>query len=248
MRRPIIAGNWKMHKTPSEAVKLVEELIPLVKDAKAEVVVIPPFVDLTEVARVIKGTNILLGAQNMFWEEKGAYTGEISPVMLKEIGVTYVVIGHSERRQYFKETDEMVNKKVLSALSHDLKPIVCVGESLSQREEGKTYDVVLTQTREALKGLSEEDITKVVIAYEPVWAIGTGKNATPQDANEVIKAIRNTIAELYGKDKAEMVRIQYGGSVKPDNISGFMAESDIDGALVGGASLVAEDFAKIVNY
>ncbi|AAM24954.1 MULTISPECIES: triose-phosphate isomerase [Caldanaerobacter] len=248
MRRPIIAGNWKMHKTPSEAVKLVEELIPLVKDAKAEVVVIPPFVDLTEVARVIKGTNILLGAQNMFWEEKGAYTGEISPVMLKEIGVTYVVIGHSERRQYFKETDEMVNKKVLSALSHDLKPIVCVGESLSQREEGKTYDVVLTQTREALKGVSEEDITKVVIAYEPVWAIGTGKNATPQDANEVIKAIRNTIAELYGKDKAEMVRIQYGGSVKPDNISGFMAESDIDGALVGGASLVAEDFAKIVNY
>ncbi|KUK09506.1 MAG: Triosephosphate isomerase [Caldanaerobacter subterraneus] len=237
-----------MHKTPSEAVKLVEELIPLVKDAKAEVVVIPPFVDLTEVARVIKGTNILLGAQNMFWEEKGAYTGEISPVMLKEIGVTYVVIGHSERRQYFKETDEMVNKKVLSALSHDLKPIVCVGESLSQREEGKTYDVVLTQTREALKGVSEEDITKVVIAYEPVWAIGTGKNATPQDANEVIKAIRNTIAELYGKDKAEMVRIQYGGSVKPDNISGFMAESDIDGALVGGASLVAEDFAKIVNY
>jgi triosephosphate isomerase len=248
LRRPIIAGNWKMHKTPSEAVKLVEELIPLVKDAKAEVVVIPPFVDLTEVARVIKGTNILLGAQNMFWEEKGAYTGEISPVMLKEIGVTYVVIGHSERRQYFKETDEMVNKKVLSALSHDLKPIVCVGESLSQREEGKTYDVVLTQTREALKGVSEEDITKVVIAYEPVWAIGTGKNATPQDANEVIKAIRNTIAELYGKDKAEMVRIQYGGSVKPDNISGFMAESDIDGALVGGASLVAEDFAKIVNY
>lgn len=248
MRKPIIAGNWKMHKTPSEAVKLVEELIPLVKDAKAEVVVIPPFVDLTEVARVIKGTNILLGAQNMFWEEKGAYTGEISPVMLKEIGVTYVVIGHSERRQYFKETDEMVNKKVLSALSHDLKPIVCVGESLSQREEGKTYDVVLTQTREALKGVSEEDITKVVIAYEPVWAIGTGKNATPQDANEVIKAIRNTIAELYGKDKAEMVRIQYGGSVKPDNISGFMAESDIDGALVGGASLVAEDFAKIVNY
>lgn len=237
-----------MHKTPLEAVKLVEELIPLVKDAKAEVVVIPPFVDLTEVARVIKGTNILLGAQNMFWEEKGAYTGEISPVMLKEIGVTYVVIGHSERRQYFKETDEMVNKKVLSALSHDLKPIVCVGESLSQREEGKTYDVVLTQTREALKGVSEEDITKVVIAYEPVWAIGTGKNATPQDANEVIKAIRNTIAELYGKDKAEMVRIQYGGSVKPDNISGFMAESDIDGALVGGASLVAEDFAKIVNY
>ncbi|MGB9809900.1 MAG: triose-phosphate isomerase, partial [Caldanaerobacter sp.] len=158
------------------------------------------------------------------------------------------VIGHSERRQYFGETDEMVNRKVLSALYHGLKPIVCVGESLAQREEGKTYEVVLTQVKKALEGVSHEDIEKVVIAYEPIWAIGTGRNATSQDANEVIKAIRNTIAELYGKEKSEMVRIQYGGSVKPDNISGFMAESDIDGALVGGASLVAEDFAKIVNY
>lgn len=248
MRKPIIAGNWKMHMTPSEAVKLVNELIPLVKDAVAEVVVIPPFVDLTEVKKAIEGTNIELGAQDMYWEEKGAFTGEVSPLMLKEIGVKYVVIGHSERRQYFGETDESVNKKVLSALSHGLNPIVCVGESLAQREAGQAFDIVKNQTKLALQGVSKNDVIKVVIAYEPIWAIGTGKTATSRDANDVIKVIRDTIAEIYDRETAENVRIQYGGSVKPGNAHELMAESDIDGALVGGASLVASDFAQIVKY
>ncbi|MEG6566970.1 triose-phosphate isomerase [Thermoanaerobacterium saccharolyticum] len=248
MRRPIIAGNWKMYMTPSEAVNLVNELKPLVSGAEAEVVVIPPFVDLVDVKKAIDGSNIKLGAQNMHWEEKGAFTGEVSPIMLKEIGVEYVVIGHSERRQYFAETDETVNKKVKSALSHGLKPIVCVGESLSQREAGEAFNVVREQTKKALYGIKSEDALNVVIAYEPIWAIGTGKTATSKDANDVIKVIRETIADIYSIDIANEVRIQYGGSVKPDNAKELMSESDIDGALVGGASLKAQDFAKIVNY
>jgi len=248
LRIPIIAGNWKMHMTPSDAVNLVNELKPLVADTDVEVVVIPPFVDLVDVKKALDGSNIRLGAQNMHWEEKGAFTGEVSPVMLKEIGVEYVVIGHSERRQYFAETDETVNRKVKSALSHGLKPIVCVGETLSQREDGKAFDVVREQTKKALDGVLKNDVINVVIAYEPIWAIGTGKTATSKDANDVIKVIRETIASIYDTSTANDVRIQYGGSVKPDNAKELMSESDIDGALVGGASLKAQDFAKIVNY
>lgn len=248
MRRPIIAGNWKMHMTPSEAVNLVNELKPLVVDTDVEVVVIPPFVDLVDVKKALDGSNIKLGAQNMHWEEKGAFTGEVSPLMLKEIGVEYVVIGHSERRQYFAETDETVNRKVKSALNHGLKPIVCVGETLSQREDGKAFDVVREQTKKALDGVLKNDVINVVIAYEPIWAIGTGKTATSKDANDVIKVIRETIASIYDTSTANDVRIQYGGSVKPDNAKELMSESDIDGALVGGASLKAQDFTKIVNY
>jgi triosephosphate isomerase len=248
MRRPIIAGNWKMNMTPSQAEILINELKPLVKDSQAEVVVCPPFVCLPAVQKALAGCNIKLGAQNMHWEEKGAFTGEVSPEMLKEIGVEYVIIGHSERREYFNETDDMVNKKVLSAFNHDLIPIVCVGETLEQREQGITRELVERQTRAALDGLVIDAVKKIVIAYEPIWAIGTGKTASSQDANEVIGYIRNTIAAMFGKDVAEEVRIQYGGSMKPDNAADLMSMPEIDGGLVGGASLKAQDFAKIVNY
>jgi len=248
MRKPIIAGNWKMNKTPSEAVELVNELKPLVKDAEAEVVVCPPFVCLPAVAQALEGSNIALGAQNMHFEEKGAFTGEIAPGMLKELGVKYVIIGHSERRQYFAETDETVNKKVHAAFAHDLTPIVCVGETLEEREQGVTEKVVEKQTRAALAGLSKENAEKTVIAYEPVWAIGTGKTATSQQANEVIAFIRGIIADMFGKDVAEKVRIQYGGSMNAGNASELMAMPDIDGGLIGGASLKAEDFSKVVHY
>ena len=248
MRKPIIAGNWKMNKTPSEAVELVNELKPLVKDAEAEVVVCPPFVCLPAVAQALEGSNIALGAQNMHFEEKGAFTGEIAPGMLKELGVKYVIIGHSERRQYFAETDETVNKKVHAAFAHDLTPIVCVGETLEEREQGVTEKVVEKQTRAALDGLSKENAEKTVIAYEPVWAIGTGKTATSQQANEVIAFIRGIIADMFGKDVAEKVRIQYGGSMNAGNASELMAMPDIDGGLIGGASLKAEDFSKVVHY
>lgn len=248
MRRPIIAGNWKMNKTPSEAMELIHKLIPLVKDTDVEVVVCPPFVCLPVAKEAIEGTNIELGAQNMHFEESGAFTGEVSPVMLKELGVKYVLIGHSERRQYFGETDELVNTKVLAALKHGLLPIICVGESLKQREQGVTEELVKLQTKIALKGVSAEDAKKVVIAYEPIWAIGTGKTASSEEANEVIGYIREAIANVYGDDVAEAVRIQYGGSVKPANIEELMAMPQIDGGLIGGASLTAEDFEKIVNY
>ena len=248
MRKPIIAGNWKMNKTPSEAVELITQLKPLVKDAEAEVVVCPPFVGLAAAAQALEGSNIALGAQNMHFEEKGAFTGEIAPNMLKELGVEYVIIGHSERRQYFAETDETINKKVITAFAHGLIPIVCVGETLEQREQGVTEKVVEKQIREGLAGLNEEDAQKVVIAYEPVWAIGTGKTATNEQANEVISFIRGIIADLFGKDVAENTRIQYGGSMNAGNASELMAMSDIDGGLIGGASLKAEDFAKVVNY
>jgi triosephosphate isomerase len=248
MRRPIIAGNWKMNKTPEEAAAMVKELAPLVKDSKAEVVICAPFIALQAVKEAAAGTNIKVGAQNMHWEESGAYTGEVSPTMLNAIGMEYVIIGHSERREYFAETDETVNKKVHSAFAHNLIPIVCVGETLEQREEGVTRTLVESQTRAALKGLSVENVKACVIAYEPIWAIGTGKTATSEDANEVIGYIRNTVAEVAGQEAADAIRIQYGGSMKPSNASELMAMPEIDGGLVGGASLKAEDFSKIVNY
>jgi triosephosphate isomerase len=248
MRTPIIAGNWKMNKTIEEAVSLVNELKAGVKDAKCEVVVCPTFVCLPAVIEAVKGTNIEVGAQNMHFEEQGAFTGEVSPVMLKSLGVKYVVIGHSERRQYFAETDETVNKKVHAAFAHELIPIMCVGETLSQREEGKAFDVIGAQISKDLEGLTTKQVEKIVIAYEPIWAIGTGKTATSEDANQVIKFIRDKVAEMFGRDAAEKTRIQYGGSVKPSSIKEQMAQSDIDGALVGGASLKADDFAAIVNF
>lgn len=248
MRTPIIAGNYKMNKTVSEAVKLVEELKPLVKDAKCDVVVCPTFVCLDAVKKAVEGTNIKIGAQNMHFEENGAFTGEISPKMLEEMGIEYVVLGHSERRTYFNETDEAINKKVKAAFAHNITPIVCCGETLEQREAGVTDDFIACQIKVDIAGLAKEEAEKVVIAYEPIWAIGTGKTATKEQANETIAAIRKVVAGMYGQEVADKVRIQYGGSVKPNTIKDQMAMSDIDGALVGGASLVASDFAAIVNY
>lgn len=248
MRKPIIAGNWKMNKTPSEAVALVNELKPLVKDAACDVVVCPPFVCLDAVSKALQGSNICLGAQNIHFEESGAFTGEISAAMLKELGVTYVIIGHSERRQYFGETDETVNKRTKAALNAGLTPIVCVGESLYERESGITDEICCKQTKLALLGLAPEEVEKLVIAYEPVWAIGTGKTATAQDANTTIGAIRGAVRQVYGDQVADKVRIQYGGSMNPKNVKELMAMEEIDGGLIGGASLKAEDFSKVVNY
>ncbi|MHC1720296.1 MAG: triose-phosphate isomerase [Clostridiaceae bacterium] len=248
MRKPIIAGNWKMNKTLKEALELAGELKPMVKDAACDVVICPPFVCLGQVVDAVKGSNIKVGAQNMHYAESGAYTGEVSPVMLKELGVTYVIIGHSERRQYFNETDETVNRKVQAAFDHDLIPIVCCGETLAEREEDMTREVLDKQIRKGLAGFAKEDIEKIVVAYEPIWAIGTGKTATDSQANEAIAYIRSVIGSMYGSEAAETVRIQYGGSVKPSTIKGQMEQPDIDGALVGGASLNASDFAAIINY
>lgn len=238
-----------MHKTVKEAVSLVRELAELTGDVVGtEVVVCPPFTALDAVIEAVKGTNILVGAQNMHWEAQGAFTGEVSPVMLREMGCRYVILGHSERREYFGETDENVNKKVKAAYQYGLLPIVCVGEKLEQREQGVTRDVVRTQVEKGLAGLAKEQVTTLVVAYEPVWAIGTGKTASDEDAQQVIGFVRSVIAGMYGDDAAEKVRIQYGGSVKPDNISGLMKMKDIDGALVGGASLDAGNFAAIVKF
>ncbi|MGI6065867.1 MAG: triose-phosphate isomerase [Bacillota bacterium] len=248
MRKPIIAGNWKMFKTPGEAAALVNELKPLVKNAQAEVVVCPPFVDLTVVIEEVQGSNIIVGAQNMHWEEEGAFTGEVSAPMLKAVGCRYVIIGHSERRQYFNESDETVNKKVQAAFAHQLLPIVCVGETLAEREAGKTAQVVEKQVRYGLTGLKREQGANLVVAYEPIWAIGTGKTASAQDAEKVISEIRRVLADMFGEETAEQIRIQYGGSVKPDNIAELMSQPNIDGALVGGASLKADSFSKIVGF
>ncbi len=248
MRKYVIAGNWKMNKTPSEAKALIQELKPLVADAKCDVVVIPPFTSLCAVLEETKGTNIKVGAQNMHFEESGAYTGEIAPSMLKELGVSHVVIGHSERREYFAETDFTVNKKVKKALEHGLTPILCCGESLEQRELGITFEHVATQIKIGFTDISAEDAKKIIVAYEPIWAIGTGKTATDEQANEVCKAIRDTLAALYGQATADEITIQYGGSVNAKNASGLMAMSDIDGGLVGGASLKAPDFSTIVHF
>lgn len=248
MRKPIIAGNWKMNMTPDEAKELVTALVPLVKDAKCDVVVCPPFVDLCPVHKIIEGTNIKLGCQNIHWAAKGAYTGEISADMLKYFGVEYAIIGHSERRQYFGETDEGVNKRAKAALEAGITPIICVGETLEQREAGVTNDLVSAQAKAALDGMTDDQVKTVVIAYEPIWAIGTGKTATAEDANATIGVIRAAIAEAFGKEVADEVRIQYGGSMKPSNAAELMAMPEIDGGLIGGASLKAEDFSKVVNY
>ncbi|MEG6510523.1 triose-phosphate isomerase [Desulforamulus ruminis] len=247
MRQLIIAGNWKMHKTVAEALSFVQELQSSGLDSRVEVVVCPAFTALAPVAEALKGSAIRLAAQNMHWEAQGAFTGEISPLMLKELGCKYVILGHSERRQYDGETDEKVNRKVKAALEHSLIPIICVGETLEQREAGKTAVTVETQTRAALSGLTTEQVAGLVFAYEPVWAIGTGKTASDQDAQQVNGLIREIIAGAYGAEAADAVRIQYGGSVKPANTRGLMSQPDIDGALVGGASLKVEDFAGIIS-
>ncbi len=248
-RKPIIAGNWKMNKTSVEARDLASKLIPLVSAVKdREIVLGPPFTSLQAVSEAIKGTNIALSAQNMHWEDKGAFTGEISAEMLLDLGCRYVIIGHSERRQYFGETDETVNKKVKQALKKGLLPIMCVGETLAEREAGKLNEIINRQVTGGLKDLTADDMKKVVIAYEPVWAIGTGKTATPDQANEVHALIRQKVKSLYSAEIAEGMRIQYGGSVTPDNVSTLMAMPDIDGALVGGASLKPESFAALVNF
>ena len=248
MRRKVIAGNWKMNMLPNETIKFIEEFEPLVKDTKNEVILCVPYTDLFYALNFAQDTNIKIGAQNMHFEESGAYTGEVSAKMLKSIGVEYVIIGHSERRQYFNETDETVNKKIKAAFANELKPIVCVGETLEERESGKTVDIITTQTKLALEGLTDEQVKGTIIAYEPIWAIGTGKTATSEDANNSIKEIRKKIEEIYGKDVSECVIIQYGGSVKSVNAKELFTTSDIDGGLVGGASLKPEEFAKIVNY
>ena len=248
MRKPIIAGNWKMHNTMAEAKTLVKDLAALVTDAQAEVVVCAPFTALAAAKEAAQGTNVKVGAQNIHWEAKGAFTGEISAAMLKEIGVEYVVVGHSERRQYFAETDETVNKRTKAALAAGIIPIVCCGETLEEREANITEKIVGDQVKADLADLTAEEVAGLVIAYEPVWAIGTGKTATDDQANEVCTFIRKTIAGIFGQDAADKVRIQYGGSVKPATISNLMAKSDIDGALVGGASLKAEDFSQIVKF
>ena len=247
-RRKIVAGNWKMNMTPSEAVKLVAELKDLVKSDTVDVVYCVPAIDIVPVVEAVKGTNVEVGAENMYIEEKGAYTGEITADMLLELGVEYVIIGHSERRQYFGETDETVNIRVKTALAKGLKVILCVGELLNEREAGITPEVVRRQTKIALTGVTHEDLDNIVIAYEPVWAIGTGKTATAQDANDTIKIIRDCLKEMYCEKCGEKVRIQYGGSMKPANAAELMAMPEIDGGLIGGASLKAEDFSKIVNY
>ena len=247
MRRKVIAGNWKMNKLPNEAISFIEELTPLVKDTENEVVLCVPYTDLFYSLLIAQNTNIKIGAQNMHWEEKGAYTGEVSAEMLKSIGVEYVILGHSERREYFAETDETVNKKLKKAFEVGLKPIVCVGETLTQREDGKTIEIITTQTRLALEELTEEQVANTIIAYEPIWAIGTGKTATAEDANSAIHEIREEISKIYGQNIANRVIIQYGGSVKSTNSKELFAMSDIDGGLVGGASLDASEFSKIVN-
>ena len=248
MRKPLIAGNWKMNKIPREAAELVQALKDRVGEIdRVDIVLIPPFTALETVYRLIKGSKLGLGAQNIHWEEKGAYTGEVSASMIKETGCQYVIIGHSERRQYSGETNEAVNKKIKSALKFDLTPIVCVGERLEEREKEETFQVVESHVREGLAGLSQEEVLRIVIAYEPVWAIGTGRTATPRQANEVHTFIRQLLSDIYSEDIAHRVRILYGGSVKPDSISALMAEPEIDGALVGGASLDAQSFSEIVQ-
>jgi triosephosphate isomerase len=249
MRTPLIAGNWKLFKTIGEATALVNDLKPLVAGAAGvEIVIAPVFTALSRVADAVAGSNIHLAAQNCFWEEEGAFTGEVSPKLLKDAGCSHVIIGHSERRQYFGETDETVNKKAKAAIAAGLNAIVCVGETLDEREADKTFAVIESQIKAGLAGFSGETLKDVVIAYEPVWAIGTGKTASDAQAQEVHAFIRALTARLFGQSAADAIRILYGGSVKPDNVKGLMTQPDIDGALVGGASLKADSFAAIVNF
>ena len=246
-RKKIIAGNWKMNKTPSEAKALVELLAPLVKNDDVDVVYCVPAIDIVPVVEAVKGSNVAVGAENMYVEESGAYTGEISPNMLVDAGVKYVIIGHSERREYFHEDDAFLNKKVLKAFEHGLTPILCCGETPEQRESGVTLDWIRLQIKSDMQNVTAEQAASMVIAYEPIWAIGTGKTATSDQAEEVCKAIRETIAEIYDTDTAEKIRIQYGGSMNAGNCKELLAKPDIDGGLIGGASLKA-DFGEIVNY
>ena len=249
MRRPLIAGNWKMYKTVPEAVATVQALIPLVQDAAhCDIAVIPPFTALSAVAAVLCGSNCAWGAQNCHYEKEGAFTGEISPAMLADLGCRYVTIGHSERRQYFKESDDLLNKKTKTAVRFGLTPIFCIGELLEQREAGQFQAVVEAQVRQGLNGLTAEEFSHIIVAYEPVWAIGTGRTATPEIAQEAHYFIRGLLSQLCGWDQAQRTILLYGGSVKPENISGLMAQPDIDGALVGGASLEAQSFSRIVKY
>jgi len=248
-RKPLIAGNWKMFKTGAEAVETARQLVDLVADiSETEVMIAPPFTALAPVAEILKQSPILLGAQNLYWEKEGAFTGQISPLMLVAAGCQYVIIGHSERRQYFGETDHSVNKKINAANNHGLIPIFCIGESEKKRESGQTFSVLDKQVKKGLEGFFAENLKTLVIAYEPVWAIGTGKTATNDQAQEVHQFLRSLVGELFGETLAKSLRILYGGSVKPGNISELMARSDIDGALVGGASLDAETFSKIVQF
>ena len=247
MRKKIIAGNWKMNMTPSEAVKLVDTLKPLVDNPDVDVVFCVPAIDIIPVAEAAKGSNIQVGAENMYFEDKGAYTGEISPAMLTDAGIKYVVLGHSERREYFAETNETVNKKMLKAFEHGITPIMCCGESLEQREQGVTMDFIRQQVKVGFQNVTADQAKTAVIAYEPIWAIGTGKTATTEQAQEVCAGIRACIAEVYDDATAEAIRIQYGGSVNASTAADLFAQADIDGGLVGGASLKA-DFGKIVNY
>ncbi len=249
MRRPIIAGNWKMNNTIADTKALITDLIPLVKDAVCDVVICTPYTDLSTAVEMTKGTNIKVGAENVHWAEKGAFTGEISAKMLVELGVEYVIIGHSERRQYFGETDETVNLRTKAALAAGLKPIVCVGETLDEREGGLVEEVLVRQTKGALAGIDSSELDNIVIAYEPVWAIGTGRTATAEVANDTIAIVRNTVADLYCPNCANnRVRIQYGGSMNPKNVKELMSMDQIDGGLIGGASLKAVDFSQVVNY
>jgi triosephosphate isomerase len=248
-RIPVIAGNWKMNKTADEAVELVKQLKTLISGVGGvEVIVAPPFTALYAVQKELKDSLIHLAAQNLFWEEKGAFTGEVSPSMIREVGCEFVIIGHSERRQVFGETDESVNRRIKAALGQGLKSIFCIGETLKEREDGKTFSVIKRQIEGGLNGFGEKEVLTITIAYEPVWAIGTGRTATPQQAQEVHRFIRETLGRLYSKDLADKIRIQYGGSVTPENVKGLMDQQDIDGALVGGASLKAETFSRIVRF
>ena len=248
-RLPFITGNWKMNKTVEESLDLVRKLKATLSNiVGVEVAVAPPFTALYAIARELKGSFIRLAAQNLFYEEKGAFTGEVSPLMIKEIGCQYVIIGHSERRQFFGETDETVNRKIKAALGQGVKPIFCMGETLKERDEGKTFSVIERQAEGGLRGIGKEEVKNIVMAYEPVWAIGTGKTATPEQAEEVHQFIRERLERLYSREIAESIRIQYGGSVTPENIKGLIRQENIDGALVGGASLKSETFSRIVRF
>ncbi len=249
MRRKVIAGNWKMYKSQGEAKDFALELKGLVSDIKdREIIICPPFVHISTLVETFAGSPVKTGAQNLFWEDEGAYTAEISGPMLKSVGASHVIIGHSERRQYFNETDETVNKRLYAALKNGLIPIVCVGETLEQRDIGSTFNVIDTQVKNGLKGLAGGDVFRLVVAYEPVWAIGTGKTATPEIAQEVHAYIRSILSDMFGSGPSESIPVLYGGSVKPDNIDILMAQKDIDGALVGGASLKVDSFERIVKY
>ncbi|OGC34427.1 triose-phosphate isomerase [candidate division WOR-1 bacterium RIFOXYB2_FULL_48_7] len=249
MRKPLLAGNWKMNTVLQESVQLAEALNKLVGDVNdRDILVCPPFTAINSVAEALRNSVIMVGGQDLFWEEKGAFTGQVSPKMLKSVGASYVIIGHSERRQFFAETDETVNKKLCAALANNLHPIICVGEMLAERENNTTLKVIEKQIKGGLKGLAVGDAQRITVAYEPVWAIGTGKTATPEQAQEVHAFIRKLLVEMFDKPTAEIIRILYGGSVTPDNIKVLMAQADIDGGLVGGASLKADSFAKLVKY